>query len=446
MSDSLPRLEGGSPIKRKQMVLVLAAIGLLVGVVVFGLWLTDPKRKVTEAGKVDPKQDVLRSYRTPGANLDPNEVWIERSETRLRGLDERNKELERELKAMRDQMQRGGNAVPPSSGHEIQHSPAFDSFATPETPTGNTDRPAAPGQNEPAIRRPALPPPPPPPAGARKAASGFPSQPLVPPSGRAGSSSANAAPVGPAILSVRIGTPEDKTKAPAAKPAAPVATVYNTLPTGSFARAVLLSGVDAPTGGLARTNPHPVLLRVMDLAQLPNHYRSRVKECFITAAAYGDLSAERAYMRLEKLSCVMKSGEVLDLAVKGYVTGEDGKNGFRGKVVSKQGQLIARALFSGLASGLGSSIAKSYAKVATSPLGTVQSVDPSNIAQVGLATGVSNALEKIADFYIERANELYPIIEVDSARIGEIVLTDAVPLGEAFERNSSARPRAPEAG
>jgi conjugal transfer pilus assembly protein TraB len=245
---------------------------------------------------------------------------------------------------------------------------------------------------------------------------------------------------------VRIGVAEDKAKTAAAKPAAPVPTVYNTLPTGAFARAVLLSGVDAPTGGLARTNPHPVLLRVMELAQLPNHYRSRVKECFVTAAAYGDLSAERAYMRLEKLSCVMKTGEVLDLAVKGYVTGEDGKNGFRGKVVSKQGQLIARALFAGIASGLGSSIAQSYAQVATSPLGTVQTVDPADIAKTGVATGVSNALEKVADFYIERANELYPIIEVDSARIGEIVLTDAVTLGEAFERNSRARPRAPEAG
>ena len=443
MSVSLPRLEGGSPIKRKQMVLVLAAIGVLVGVVVFGLWLTDPKRKVTEASKVDPKQDVLRSYRTPGANLDPNEVWIERSETRLRGLDERNKELERELKAMRDQMLRGGNALPLPSGGDAQSSPAFDSFVKPDD-LANPSAPKAPDSApEPTVRRPALPPPPPP--AARNAASGFPSQPLVPPAARVGSA-ANAAPLGPAILSVRIGAAEDKTKAPATKPAAPVATVFNTLPTGAFARAVLLSGVDAPTGGLARTNPHPVLLRVMELAQLPNHYRSRVKECFVTAAAYGDLSAERAYMRLEKLSCVMKTGEVLDLALKGYVTGEDGKNGFRGKVVSKQGQLIARALFAGIASGLGSSIAQSYAQVATSPLGTVQTVDPADIAKTGVATGVSNALEKVADFYIERANELYPIIEVDSARIGEIVLTDAVTLGEAFERNSHARPRAPETG
>jgi conjugal transfer pilus assembly protein TraB len=184
----------------------------------------------------------------------------------------------------------------------------------------------------------------------------------------------------------------------------------------------------------------------MDLARLPNRYRGRIQECFVTAAAYGDLSAERAYMRLEKLSCVLKTGEVLDLSVKGYVTGEDGKNGFRGHVVSKQGQLIARALFAGIASGLGTSIAQSYAQVSTSALGSVQSVDPSDVAQVGLATGVSNALEKVADFYIERANELYPIIEVDSARIGEIVLTDAVGLGDAFEKISRARLRASEAG
>jgi len=445
VNDSLPKLEGGLPIKRKQMVLVIAALAVLVGMVVFGLWLTDPKRKVTEAGKADPKQDVVRSYRTHAANLDPNEVWIERSETRLRTLDERNKEMEREIKAMRDQLQRGGGAVPALPGREGQSSPAFDSFTQPDASAARAEQSSTRGTGEPTVRRPALPPPPPPPGGARNAASGFPSQPLVPPASRAGGGS-NAAPLAPAILSVRIGATDDKAKATSAKQAAPALTVHNTLPTGSFARAVLLSGVDAPTGGLARTNPHPVLLRVMELAQLPNRYRSRIKECFVTAAAYGDLSAERAYMRLEKLSCVLKTGEVLDLAAKGYVTGEDGKNGFRGKVVSKQGQLIARALFAGIASGLGSSIAQSYAQVATSPLGTVQSVDPSDVAQVGLATGVSNALEKVADFYIERANELYPIIEVDSARIGEIVLTDAVALGEAFERISHVRARAAEAG
>lgn len=438
MSDSLPRLEGGSLVKRKQMVLAISAVTVLVGLVVLGLWLTDPKRKVAESGMADPKQDVLRSYRTPGSKLDPNEVWIERSEARLRSLDDRNKELERELKAMRDQMQRGGGGSIPLPGRAAPGASVFENVprgeASLSAPTTEAER-----ANEPTVRRPPLPPPP----GARSSAPA-----LTPPPGASAARGAGAAsaPLPPAILSVRIGAAEDAKKPAASKPSAAPPTLHNTLPTGSFARAVLLSGVDAPTGGLARTNPHPVLLRVMDLARLPNRYRGRIQECFVTAAAYGDLSAERAYMRLEKMSCVLKTSEVLDLSVKGYVSGEDGKNGFRGHVVSKQGQLIARALFAGIASGLGSSIAQSYAQVSTSALGSVQSVDPSDVAQVGLATGVSNALEKVADFYIERANELYPIIEVDSARIGEIVFTDAVALGEAFERLSRARLRASEAG
>lgn len=429
MSDSLPKLPSSSPIKRKQMALALFVIAGLVGTVVFGLWLTDPKRKVTAAQRIDPRQDITRSYRTPGENLDPNEVWIERSDQRLRQLDDRNKELERQLKQMQDDLAQGGRPLPALPGGDRPRLGLARNRGEESKPDDATARDETGAMESEPRRRPPLPPPP-----GSTSTSGFPRQelPPPPPAGAVRSRPNGATVVAPplGILSVRIGPSVD-----AAKLRAPTAmTVHNTLPTGSFSKAVLLSGVDAPTGGLARTNPHPVLLRVQDNAQLPNRFRSRIKECFATAAAYGDLSSERAYMRLEKLSCVLHTGEVLDLGTKGYVVGEDGKNGFRGTVVSKQGQLIARALFAGIASGLVSSIAQSYSQLSTSALGSVQTVDPSDVARVGLATGVSNALEKIADFYIERANELYPFVEVDSGRIGELVLTDTVNLGEAFEK------------
>jgi conjugal transfer pilus assembly protein TraB len=213
---------------------------------------------------------------------------------------------------------------------------------------------------------------------------------------------------------------------------APQATVHDTLPTGAFTGAVLLNGLDAPTGGLAKTNPIPVLMHLLDNGALPNGFRSRVRDCFATGAGYGDLSSERAYIRLETLSCVMKSGDVIDTPVEGFIAGEDGKNGLRGTVVSKQGQLIARALFAGIAAGLGQSISQSYSTVSTSALGAVQTVDPDKVFQAGAATGVGKALEKIADFYIARANELYPVVEVDSGRRGDVVLTKKVSLGPAF--------------
>ena len=86
-----------------------------------------------------------------------------------------------------------------------------------------------------------------------------------------------------------------------------------------------------PVLALAQRNPQPVLLRLMDNAVLPNQFRSKVKECFVVGAGYGDVSSERAYIRTESLSCITREGTAIDVPVKGYVAGEDGKAGMRGR-------------------------------------------------------------------------------------------------------------------
>ena len=69
------------------------------------------------------------------------------------------------------------------------------------------------------------------------------------------------------------------------------------------------------------------LMRLMDNAVLPNQFRSKVKECFVVGAGYGDVSSERAYIRTESLSCITRDGTAIDVPIKGYVAGEDGKAG-----------------------------------------------------------------------------------------------------------------------
>ena len=80
---------------------------------------------------------------------------------------------------------------------------------------------------------------------------------------------------------------------------------------------LLLGGLDAPTGGQAQRNSQPVLLRLMDNAVLPNQFRSKVKECFVVGAGFGDVSSERAYIRTESLSCITRDGMAIDVPVKG---------------------------------------------------------------------------------------------------------------------------------
>lgn len=207
-------------------------------------------------------------------------------------------------------------------------------------------------------------------------------------------------------------------------------TVESFVPAGTFAKVVFLTGFDAPTGGQAQGNALPVVMRVKSFMTLPNRFKSNLKECFIIGNGYGDMASERAYIRIERLSCVLRDGKVLETKVKGHVAGEDASFGLRGRVVSKQGQLIAKSFFAGLFSGMGKNIAEQSSVQQTSALGVVTTYDPNKTVESGIATGVATSASKIADFWLSQANSIFPIIEISAGRVGEVFLMEGADLGD----------------
>ncbi len=202
------------------------------------------------------------------------------------------------------------------------------------------------------------------------------------------------------------------------------------LPAGSFARAVVLSGVTAPTGGNAAQNPMPLLLEVTNFAQLPNSFKANVKRCFVTANAAGDISSERVLVRLDRLSCMNKQGKAVDVRVQGYVTGEDGKAGVRARLVTRSGQAIASALFTGAISGLGRAVSLSAQSSTTYSSGAVGStVD--NPWAAGIGEGVDSAMDRIVNYYLKLADKIFPVLELDSGREVDIVLAQGLSLSFA---------------
>lgn len=197
--------------------------------------------------------------------------------------------------------------------------------------------------------------------------------------------------------------------------------------TGTFAKAKLLNGVEAPTGGQANGNPMPVLLELTDNAVLPNRYKSRVKRCFVTANATGDLSSERVLVRLDRLSCLTDAGGAIDVKLTGYVTGEDGKTGLKARVVTRSGQAIANALLVGSLSGLGEAVSLAAQDSTTNFAGTVTNTvdDP---WRAGLGRGMRDALDRIADYYLRLADKIFPVLEVDAGRDVDIVLTQSASI------------------
>lgn len=450
------------PPKKRQVVHLVAAATVVLGFVMLVSGFVGGPTTIKATANTDlPKPRALNSV--PGAALDSKDAWVGgagkdlarvRDDLKLQGdelkhqadeLRSQRASFEQELKQLRDG--RGVATSAPVAPPPSSSSPAAGTAGT----TGRADapslRPAAPTT---AGMPPAMSPSvfPTQPRADRSASTGSPTQ--FPPGAPNGAQQTNPAspvaadvPPPPMLMRVSLGAkPESGDGAPArgGPQAGPSPRrVDNFLPV-SFTSAYLLGGLAAPTGGQAQANPVPVLLRLADYAVLPNEFRSKVKNCLVVGEGFGDRSAERAYIRLTLLSCVLRDGTVLEVKVKGSVFGEDGMNGVNGHLVSKQGQILTNALISGIAAGIGGGIAQSAQVIQSSPLGTTTTTgtDTSSILKAGFGTGVGKALDRLSQYYISLAESTFPVIEVQPGRKVDVVLTEGVHLDVALAASRPA--------
>lgn len=211
-------------------------------------------------------------------------------------------------------------------------------------------------------------------------------------------------------------------------------TVETTIPAGAFAKTVLLSGLDASSSMTASSDPRPMLLRIIDPGTLPRRFQSDLKDCHCTASAYGDLSSERVYGRLEKLTCIeRKTGEIIETQVAGYIAGSDGKAGIRGVVASKDGQFLARSFVGGIFAGLSNVANPQSRQSQVNPFypGSAH-VSPPNVGDMftaGMAGGATTALDRLSQYYIDRAEQLQPVIQIAAGQVVDIVFTEGTFIG-----------------
>ncbi len=199
------------------------------------------------------------------------------------------------------------------------------------------------------------------------------------------------------------------------------------LPTGSVTKVMLLSGFDAPTMAQAKTTPLPILMKILDMSILPNKYKYDLKECFVVGEGYGDLSSERVYIRTNNISCMTKTGKHVDMKFHAMVSGEDGKVGLRGRVVTKQGALLARSVIAGFLDGISQAFNQSQQYTITGGAGVgtgVKDMTPGEAAQYGAFGGLSKASEKLAEFYLKMADQVSPVIEISAGRKVELITTE----------------------
>ena len=214
------------------------------------------------------------------------------------------------------------------------------------------------------------------------------------------------------------------------------------VPAGAYASATIISGVDASVGVAAQSDPRPVLLRIKGAA-LSSIYDGNVQKadlegCLITGAASGDLSSEKVYVKLVNMTCAKSEDLVYETAVKGYVAGQ-GKSGVRGNVISRAGDIVTKSFLAGLIGGLGQGLS---AKVApplnfSNGLTSQGTLSTEDVAKKGLGQGVASSGDRLANYFITRAEQYQPVVSIPSGIDVEVDFVEGFQLNGKRHRNAS---------
>lgn len=200
------------------------------------------------------------------------------------------------------------------------------------------------------------------------------------------------------------------------------------LPSGSYVKAKLMTGVEAPEG-----KTYPVLLQLDHVFIAPNKHRIDLSGCFIIAKAEGDLSTERVQMQATKLSCVSKKGKMFEREISGFVA-DDKDNSFAvgGSVNSKQDRVAAMSFLSKVVEGIGKAIQNAQTTTTTGEFGSTASNVTGDQGKYILAGGATGAASQVADWYLKQAQNLLPTISVVSGQDVWIVLQNTIKLPTEF--------------
>jgi conjugal transfer pilus assembly protein TraB len=421
---SVEDLQANDTAHKKQILLLSA--GAAVMVVLGSMWVTSGDEKAADTALDGSKEVKVSAPDMVNRNMSEHE-WMAASESRFQGIDNQLKSVDGQAAQM-DRLQaqlsalQGENQSMASDGQRVVS--AYQS---------ENDQLRA--QLAAAKSAPVAPPPVPGPAamyGARGPGSYTPAGGAAATPQGAAAMAAVAASRGIKMVSFEGGSAGNGTRI------AGGSTSYtdspNYLPPNSIAKAKVIVGVDASAGVNSQSDPLPVVLRITGPAR--SVYRdgklltTRIEGCLINGAARGDLSSEKVYVKLQRMTCPQANGRYAVSDVKGFIA-FGGKTGVRGRVVSREGSLATQAFLAGLVGGFGrgfSTNANSVFSGATNVItgGKRDKLSGSEIAQGGLGQGVSEAGDMVSKYLIERAEQYQPVVEMPTGIDVEIVFLEGV--------------------
>jgi len=409
-------LGGNDTVRRRQRLLLAGAAG--VGLVISSFWIfggDDNKSKLADDGVSEVNvstKDLVNRNLSQQEWMALSENRFQSTENQLKSIDGQNHRLEmltaqvEALKGQNQAMQADGQRV--LSAYQAENEQLRRQVADRRTAQALTPGPSAMyGPNGPqAYQR---------------------------PDGQGGAQGAALVASPAEVKLVNFTTADSGNASRVAKGNTVYTDSVNYLPPNSFARAKVIVGVDASAGVNSQSDPLPVVLRVTGPArsvyQNGRLLTTKIEGCLINGAARGDLSSEKVYVKLQKMTCPQPGGRYAVSEVKGFIA-FGGKTGVRGRVVSREGSLVTQAFLAGLAGGFGRGFSANANSVFQgtniTTNGQRQKLSTGDILEGGFGEGVAQTGDMVSKYLIERAEQYQPVIEMPTGIDVEIVFLEGV--------------------
>ena len=217
---------------------------------------------------------------------------------------------------------------------------------------------------------------------------------------------------------LRVLRAEDRRQAPPqAAPGAPVsepeaAGPWVHLPAGSQVAGKILTGAFATK---VRGDGLPVLARLEAAYVAPNDYAVPLEGCLMIGKATADLQTIRARVEAVTLSCVLPDGKVFERKVRGYFSGADGTLGIPGTWKHRSGAWLGNLL-----AAMGTAAGGVY--------GSVQINEAVGGADLVLGDRTLETTERIETFFLDRAEEILPVVLVETLTPVYVVMLEGVTI------------------
>lgn len=216
------------------------------------------------------------------------------------------------------------------------------------------------------------------------------------------------------------------------------------IPSGSFAKSLLIEGADANASVTGNESTVPMQLRIIGHVEMPNSKTYDLTGCFVGLEAWGDVSSERAIVRTRNISCI-KGDKTIDLPIAGHVSFM-GKNGIKGEVVMRNGKILGWAWGAGFVDGIGQGMER--ASQPAVGLGATAAFGAGDVMKMGIGGGASKAAQTLSDYYIKRAEQYHPVIPIGAGNEVTVVFQDGFQLKTIeemdMERNGQQQVQAVE--